>query len=99
MANAPKTAAKQESNNGGSFFAQACNHHCFIVGFCLWKFVMGNPTNFEDNNNDNAPNPGNYLGMVYKGGAIVPVLMGLFLMVWCFLRRTFYRYQQSIWKR
>jgi hypothetical protein len=57
---------------------------CFIVGFCLWKFVMGNPTNFVDNNNENAPNPGNYLGMVYHAGAIVPVLLGLFLMVWVF---------------
>jgi biopolymer transport protein ExbB len=84
MANAPKTAAKQESNNGGSFFAQAAIIICFIVGFCVWKFVMGNPTNFVDNNPENAPNPGNYLGMVYHAGAIVPVLLGLFLMVWVF---------------
>lgn len=88
MANAPKTAAKQESNNGGSFFAQAAIIICFIVGFCLWKFVMGNPANFVDGNHENAPIPGgslsSYLGMVYHAGAIVPVLLGLFLMVWVF---------------
>src|SRR5690606_12619459 len=29
-------------------------------------------------------NPGNYFGMVYHAGVVVPVLLGLFLMVWVF---------------
>src|SRR5690606_889785 len=43
--------------------------------------VMGAGSNFEGGTNEGHPLPGNYLAMVYKGGPIVPVLMGLFLMV------------------
>jgi biopolymer transport protein ExbB len=41
---------------------------------------MGDPSNFENNDPEGHPLPGNYLAMVYKGGYVVPVLMGLFLM-------------------
>ena len=86
MANAPKTnsPAKQESGNSGNLFASLAIVICLIIGFVVYKFVMGNPSNFIDNNPENQPNPGNYLGMVYHAGAIVPVLIGLFLMVWVF---------------
>jgi biopolymer transport protein ExbB len=50
---------------------------------------MGNGSNFEGNVNTGHPLPGNYLAMVYKGGPIVPVLMGLLLMVIVF---SFERY-------
>uniref|UniRef100_UPI00404A4B21 MotA/TolQ/ExbB proton channel family protein n=1 Tax=Daejeonella sp. TaxID=2805397 RepID=UPI00404A4B21 len=36
------------------------------------------------------PLPGNYFGMVYKGGYVVPVLMGLFLMVIVFSFERFF---------
>jgi biopolymer transport protein ExbB len=42
---------------------------------------MGNGANFEGGINTGHPLPGNYLAMVYKGGPIVPVLLGLLLMV------------------
>ncbi|WP_140938055.1 MotA/TolQ/ExbB proton channel family protein [Sphingobacterium lumbrici] len=86
MANAPKTTspAKQESGNSGNVFASLAIIICFIIGFLVWNYVMGNPTNFIDDNSDNQPKPGNYLGMVYHAGAVVPVLIGLFLMVWVF---------------
>ena len=42
---------------------------------------MGNGSNFEGGVNTGNPLKGNYLAMVYKGGPIVPVLMGLLLMV------------------
>jgi biopolymer transport protein ExbB len=50
---------------------------------------MGNGSNFEGGVNTGHPLPGNYLAMVYKGGPIVPVLMGLLLMVIVF---SFERY-------
>lgn len=86
MANAPKTspAAKQESSNSGSFFAQFAIIICFVIGYIIFKFVMGAPSNFIDNNPENQPLPGNYLGMVYHAGAVVPILLGLFLMVFVF---------------
>ena len=45
---------------------------------------MGNPANFVEENPLNAPKPGNYGGMVYHAGVIVPILLGLFLMVFLF---------------
>ncbi|WP_437919249.1 MotA/TolQ/ExbB proton channel family protein [Sphingobacterium sp. LRF_L2] len=86
MANAPKTTApaKKESGNSGNLFASLAIIICFVIGYIVWKFVMGNPTNFQENNPENQPNPGNYLGMIYHAGVIVPILIGLFLMVWVF---------------
>jgi len=86
MANAPKTTspAKQESGNSGSLFASLAIIICFIVGFIVWKYVMGAPSNFQEGNPENQPLQGNYLGMVYHAGAIVPILLGLFFMVWVF---------------
>lgn len=83
MATAPTkpTTAKKESN-GSSIFASLTIVICIVIGFLLWKFVMGNPANFEGNDPINGhPLQGNYFGMVYKGGFIVPILIGMFLMV------------------
>jgi len=64
---------------------------CLIVGWLIWKFVMGNPDNFEGGDPENGhPHPGNILGMVYKGGFIVPILMGLLLMTIVFSIERFF---------
>ncbi|WP_338408481.1 MotA/TolQ/ExbB proton channel family protein [uncultured Flavobacterium sp.] len=52
-----------------------------FTGWLVWNFIMGDGSNFEGGVNTGHPIPGNYLAMVYKGGPIVPVLMGLLLMV------------------
>jgi len=53
----------------------------FGVAIIIFIFVMGNPENFQGNNPDNLPKPGNYLGVIYKGGIIVPILMAILMMV------------------
>jgi len=53
----------------------------FVVAVVLFIFVMGNPENFQGNNTNNNPKPGNYLGIIYKGGIIVPILMTILMMV------------------
>jgi biopolymer transport protein ExbB len=53
----------------------------FGVAIIIFIFVMGNPENFQGNNTDNLPKPGNYLGVIYKGGVIVPILMAILMMV------------------
>jgi len=53
----------------------------FAVAIILFVFVMGNPENFQGNNTANMPKPGNYLGIIYKGGIIVPILMAILMMV------------------
>ena len=82
MANNVKVQKKKEQgSNGGDIFSGVVIVACIFVGWLIWKFVMGDPSNFEGGNPEGHPLAGNYLGMVYKGGAIVPVLMGLLLMV------------------
>ena len=62
-------------------FSAAVIPVALIVGILVFKFVMGAPSNFQGNNPDNAVIPGNYFGVVYKGGFIVPILMCLLLTV------------------
>ena len=70
-----------KSNMGGlmdalrSVFTLGAMIIALIVSYLLFKFVMGNPINFEGNNPAGTPLPGNYLGIIYKGGMIVPLLM------------------------
>ncbi|WP_099464070.1 MULTISPECIES: MotA/TolQ/ExbB proton channel family protein [Parabacteroides] len=54
---------------------------CLIIAICFYKFVLGNPANFMDNNPANHPLPGNYFGTIYKGGFVVPIVITLFLTV------------------
>ena len=54
---------------------------CFIIAVCIYKFVFGDPGNFMDNNPENHPLPGNFLGTIYKGGIVVPVIQTLLLTV------------------
>ena len=72
------------SSKGSNVFAALTIVICIAIGILIWKFVMGHPSNFENNDPEGHPLPGNYLGMVYKGGYIVPVLMGLLLMALVF---------------
>ncbi|MEI6060182.1 MAG: MotA/TolQ/ExbB proton channel family protein [Bacteroidota bacterium] len=56
-----------------------------IVAVIVYEYIMGNPGNFQGNNHDNAALPGNYYGIIYKGGFIVPILMTLLLIVFTFI--------------
>ncbi|MGO4822325.1 MULTISPECIES: MotA/TolQ/ExbB proton channel family protein [unclassified Flavobacterium] len=71
---------KESSSNGGGMVSGIIIVACVFVGWLIWNFIMGNGANFEGGVNTGHPIPGNYLAMVYKGGPIVPVLMGLLLM-------------------
>lgn len=55
-----------------------------IIAFLAYNFIFGDPSNFQGNNPENQPIPGNYFGIVYKGGFIVPILITLFLIVLTF---------------
>ncbi|PHK14149.1 flagellar motor protein MotA [Nostoc linckia z15] len=84
MANASIQKVEKKGDNGSGLFTILAIVLCIVVGFLVWKFIMGNPANFEGGADPDLPTthplPGNYLAMVYKGGFVVPVLMGLFLM-------------------
>ncbi len=90
-------AKKENGANGGGMMTGIIIASCIVVGFLVWKLIMGSASNFE---NEKAmldagaeaghPKAGNYLAMVYKGGAIVPVLLGCLLMVIVFSFERFF---------
>jgi len=80
---------KESGSKAGDMFSGIVIVACICVGWLIWNFIMGSGSNFEGGVNTGHPLPGNYLAMVYKGGPIVPVLMGLLLMVIVF---SFERY-------
>lgn len=61
----------------------------------IYMFILGNPSNFQDNNPALNPLPGNYLGIIYKGGFIVPILMSLLVIVITFVIERFITVAQS----
>lgn len=60
-----------------------------IAGILIYKFIFGNPANFVDNNPENEPLQGNFLGIIYKGGFIVPMLVAINLIVIIFTIERF----------
>lgn len=51
------------------------------ISFLFYIYVMGDPSHFQGGDPANHPIPGDYFGIVYKGGYVVPFLIALFLMV------------------
>ena len=82
MSQQTATLEAPKSTKGGSFNLSALVIPLALLGgYLFWNFVCGNPANFEGNNPAGHAKEGNYLAIVYKGGFIVPILMGLFLTV------------------
>ena len=90
MAETKPTAAKaassvqaKKSSNAISWVAPIV---CIIAGYCIWRFILGNPSGFEEPATEGwfwpkHHKPKGALNAVYEGGIIVPFLIGLFLMV------------------
>jgi biopolymer transport protein ExbB len=90
------------SKQGSSFkealqniFAVSASLIAFVISYLLFVNVMGNPVNFEGGNPQGHALQGNYLGIVYKGGAIVPVLMTCVLTLFIFVIERLITYQEQ----
>jgi biopolymer transport protein ExbB len=83
-----KTTAKPSPLK--NFFAGITIVVILIIAHLIYHLILGNGSNFEGGSNENHPLPGNYLGIVYKGGPIVPILMSMFLMVLTFSIERFF---------
>ncbi|MEI6276888.1 MAG: MotA/TolQ/ExbB proton channel family protein [Prolixibacteraceae bacterium] len=62
----------------------------FVIALLVYFLIMGAPSNFQGNNPENSPLQGNFLGIIYKGGYIVPILMTLLLTVMTFSLERYY---------
>ena len=77
----PSSKADAQSSSGASLFSVLVIVLAFVVSYIVYKFVFGASNHFQGGNNENNPNPGDYLGVIYKGGFIVPFLLTMFLCV------------------
>ena len=64
----------------GSVFSTSVIFICIILGYVIYTFIMGNPMNFEGGNVEHG-NTVNYLGIIHRGGLIVPLLMAVILVL------------------
>ena len=60
---------------------------CLVIAVCIFQFLLGNPSNFMNNDPNN--HPLNMLGTIYKGGIIVPIIQTLFNRT-CFEHRALF---------
>ncbi|WP_138994957.1 MULTISPECIES: MotA/TolQ/ExbB proton channel family protein [unclassified Larkinella] len=56
----------------------------FAIALSTYMFVFGDASHFQGGNNENLPIDGDYFGIIYKGGSIVPILFTCFLIVLVF---------------
>src|SRR6187399_3204801 len=74
-------STKPTNKNINPVFTYSVIPVAIVLSILIFKFLLGNPSNFIEGNPENNPLPGNYLGIIYKGGVIVPVLMAILLIV------------------
>jgi len=69
------------SSSFSALFASILIPVALVLGVLVYKFILGSTSNFENGDPAGHPIPGNYLGMMYKGGPLVPILMALMMIV------------------
>lgn len=69
-----------------SMFAAIVIPTALVVSWCIYHFILGSPSNFDA---EGHPVPGNYLGVIYMGGPIVPILITVNLLVLTFSLERF----------
>ena len=88
----PTTSVQvKKSGNAISLLAPVI---CVIVGFLIWRFILGNPDNFAKTTEPGwfwpkYEGPKTALSKMYLGGIIVPILIGCFLTVLTFVIERF----------
>ncbi len=61
---------------------------CILLGWAIYKTILGSASNFEGGDAEKG-HPHNILGTMYKGGFIVPILIGFLLTVITFAIERF----------
>ncbi len=73
-----------KTKTGGGFSSLVASLSIAIalgIGFLIYYFILGDPSNFVNGDPNEHPIDGNTLGTIYKGGIIVPFLMAVNLIV------------------
>ncbi len=83
-----KSKKSLSSSLKGSF-SMAVIPVTFVTSVLIYVYVFGAGSNFIGGSNANMPLPGNYYGIIYKGGVIVPILLGMLLTTFAFIVERF----------
>lgn len=76
--------SKQSGNSAlMGWFAAGAIIFAFVCGVLIYMFLMGNPANFEGADVAKG-HPKNILGIIHRGGFIVPMLVGINIIVLIF---------------
>lgn len=85
-----KAATSVQPKREGNAISWIAPLACIAAGYSIWRFLLGNPNNFERPNvGGNAfwpthEGPHGALVRMYEGGIVVPLIIGLLLMVLVF---------------
>jgi biopolymer transport protein ExbB len=70
---------KKNSKEFDGVFSMAVIPVSLFAAILVYVFVFGDGSNFVGGSNANVPLPGNFYGIIYKGGPIVPIIICLLL--------------------
>jgi biopolymer transport protein ExbB len=87
---AAKSATSAQPKKSGNLVATIAPIACLVLGYVLWRFVIGADSNFTtpDPSGGFWPNhkgPHGAIAKMYEGGIIVPILIGCLLIVTSFV--------------
>jgi biopolymer transport protein ExbB len=74
----------EQKKGFGTVFTALVIPTLLVVAIIIYNYVFGDPSHFQGGSHDNQPIPGDFFGVIYKGGFIVPVLMTCLMMVLTF---------------
>ena len=88
----------KKSSNAISWIAPIV---CVIAGYCIWRFIMGGDSGFENPDKKGGfwpshKDPKDALHRIYEGGIIVPLLIGMLLMVIVFSIERFLTIRKAL---
>jgi biopolymer transport protein ExbB len=90
----------KKSGNSISWLAPVI---CIVAGYCIWRFLMGDPAGFAQPDKSGGfwpthKTPKDAWHRIYEGGIIVPILIGMFLMVITFSIERFLTISKALGK-
>ena len=79
---APHGSAGKPKNSSNFFINLIVVVACIVMGIVIWKFVLGSPSNFNDALKEKSKN---FMGTMYQGGFVVPILLATLLTLLSFI--------------
>ena len=88
-----KPATSVQANKTSNVISLLAPVICLLLGYIIWRFVLGNPANFDKAGGGgfwpDREGPKSALSKMYLGGIIVPILIGTFLTMLTFVIERF----------